>query len=191
MSSPYRFKYDELKEFLNLTSDERIRSAAWPKDQWNEAGGDFLLGYGQVTSQDAPPEIVKHPPPRGLLSFGPEQNTEIINQPKDQRAANIKAHKKLVFAHPIYKKWLASSDYFRDAKAKFGETCASAKAGPLTSEFAEYRFLYIVAFHLGVYLLTDRRGAKIKRPNSKELDKATSVRLKCEQIQLVIGNGLN
>lgn len=169
MSSKYLVEFDGLTEFFNLTSDENIRAAAWPKDQWSKAGGDLFLGYSAVTSQDTPPEIIKRPPPRGLLGmFDPEQKTEIIRQPTDQRAANIKAYKKIVLDHPINKKWLARSELFGRALTLFTQARTAAKNGPLASEFAEFRFLRIVAMHIGSFLIAEQHGFKDIRANSKQ-----------------------
>jgi hypothetical protein len=173
LSSNHIVEIDRWTEFLDLTSDEKIRAAAWPKDQWTVAGGNIFLGYDEVTRQDTPPEIIKHPQPRGLLGpFGPTEKPQIITQPSGQRAKNIKAYKKIILDHPINKEWLDKSDLFRRALILFTKARVTTKNGPLASEFAEFRFLRIVVMHIGSFLIAEQHAFKDIRANSKQRNQA-------------------
>jgi hypothetical protein len=76
--------------FLELTSDDALRMAAFTSDEWVTLGGT-ILGYGQVASQDVPPSIQSFPD--GIFGNAFITRTPVINhQDPVKRAENIAAH---------------------------------------------------------------------------------------------------
>lgn len=167
-------KFKLRESFLELISDRTIRMAAYTIDEWSSNGGT-LLGYGQVAFQDEPPIAESYP--GGLLGSAFSTLTPIKNhQDPIKRAENIADHRKLVEGHDYYK-WLISDDNFVKAWYKFKKKKISPHKGSLAlvlcvnTEFADFRFLRLVALHLGFQILADEVGYKPTYPDVKTIDK--------------------
>lgn len=166
-------KFDLRDSFLDLTSDSSIRMAAYTSDEWSRNGGT-LLRYGQVAYQDFPPVIDLYS--GGLLGISFANKTpERVSQNSAQRTANIEAHWRAVASHPYYKQ-LQSNDNFKRAWSKFQKQKTSKLSKSLTAilvinEFSDFRFLRMVAFHIGFQILCDEVGYKPTYPDVKTIDK--------------------
>ena len=164
----------DLNDFIELTSDEVIREAAYPKEEWIENGGNIATGllggtvnnYSKVTYQDEPPLITKY---LGLLANIPNPT---ISQDTQKRLANTASHWQKVQAHQYYKT-LSSDDNFKRAFETFQKkkNLTTAPAG-LKSEFADIRFYNLIALHIGVQKIYDALGYKRTYPDKDLLDKA-------------------
>jgi hypothetical protein len=166
LESANSFEECDLLEFLKLTSDEEIRAAAWPYTQWSKAGGSTTVLYGAtVLSHDTPPEIIKAPTLIGLLSLASDGRFERIKQPPEQRAKNLEAHRQTVQAH----KWLVRNDSFKMAKARFEKERVAVMTGPLASEFADFRFMHLIACHIGYFRIGVDLVPRSIHANSKQL----------------------
>ena len=176
MPKKFLFDYDDLQEFLNLLNDENLRSAAWPKEQFDNACGDFPFPYSEVTSQDEPPEPLKMPT-KGLLFALSMSNMEIerISQPRDQRIANLKRYDQVVRNHKIYKRWLETNSHFECAEVTFDRFVTQTDKVLAGSEFVKLRFLRMVAEKLGTCLLGEHYGMKINRANKRQLLQAKAL----------------
>jgi hypothetical protein len=167
-------KFKLRDSFLELTSDSAIRMAAYTRDEWLSNGGT-LLGYGQVTSQDVPPIAESYP--GGLLGSAFSSLTPIKSQQDPvKRAENIAKHLKLVEGHDYYKR-LKSDDNFVRVWNKFQKKKKTPHKGSLAlmltvnTEFADFRFLRLVALHIGFQMLADEMDYKPIYPDAKTIDK--------------------
>ena len=164
----------DLNDFIELTSDEVIREAAYPKEEWIENGGNIATGllsgtvnnYSKVTYQDEPPLITKY---LGLLANIPNLT---ISQDTQKRLANTASHWQKVQVHQYYKT-LSSDDNFKKAFETFQKkkNLTTAPAG-LKSEFADIRFYNLIALHIGVQKIYDALGYKLTYPDKDLLHKA-------------------
>lgn len=164
----------DLNDFIELTSDEVIREAAYPKEEWIENGGNIATGllggtvnnYSKVTYQDEPPLITKY---SGLLYDIPNLT---ISQDTQKRLANTASHWQKVQAHQYYKT-LSSDDNFKRAFETF-QTKKNSTTAPsgLKSEFADIRFYNLIALHIGVQKIYDALGYKRTYPDRKLLKQA-------------------
>jgi hypothetical protein len=174
MESTLDKKFKLRDEFLELTSDRAIRMAAYTSEEWKRNGGTFL-GYGQVYIQDEPPIVELYP--CGLLGSAFSTLKPLKNQqdPK-QRTINIANYLKLVEGHDYYK-WLKSDVNFVKAWNKFQKKKTTPHKGsialmlPIQSEFADFRFLRLVALNIGFQILADEVGYKPKYPDIKTMDR--------------------
>ena len=161
-------------DFIELTSDEVIREAAYPKEEWIENGGNIATGllggtvnnYSKVTYQDEPPLITKY---LGLLYDIPNLT---ISQDTQKRLANTASHWQKVQVHQYYKT-LSSDDNFKKAFETFQKkkNLTNAPAG-LKSEFADIRFYNLFALHIGVQKIYDALGYEQTYPDKDLLKKA-------------------
>lgn len=164
----------DFSDFIELTSDEVIREAAYPKEEWIENGGNIATGllggmvnnYSRVTYQDEPPLITKY---LGLLANIPNPT---ISQDTQKRLANTASHWQKVQAHQYYKT-LNSDDNFKKALETFQKKKNStiAPAG-LKSEFADFRFYNLITLHIGAHKIYDALGYKRTYPDKDLLKKA-------------------
>ena len=179
----------DLNDFIELTSDEVIREAAYPKEEWIENGGNIATGllggmvnnYSRVTYQDEPPLITKY---LGLLYDIPNLT---ISQDTQKRLANTASHWQKVQVHQYYKT-LSSDDNFKKAFETFQKkkNLTPAPAG-LKSEFADIRFYNLIALHIGVQKIYDALGYIRTYPNAKLFKQA---RGHIEKLQVDIGDGI-
>ena len=87
MSLTIEQKFALRDNFLDLTSDSKVRTEAYPIDEWLSNGGD-LNNYNQVSLQDSPPTLGLHY--GGLLSGAiPSKNFIVDTQDRLERADNI------------------------------------------------------------------------------------------------------
>lgn len=166
-------KFKLRDEFLDLTSDRALRMAAYTSDEWLSNGGS-LLAYGQVGSQDAPPITESYP--GGLLgSAFINQKPLQTYQDKSKRAENINLYWQKLEAHDYYK-CLKLNVNFQAAWNKYQERKTYQLKTNLVSmlvinEFADFRFLRLVALHVGFQMLADEAGYKPTYPDAKTIDK--------------------
>ena len=174
MSSSIQEKFTLRESFLELTSDSAIRMAAYTIDEWSSNGG-ILAMYGQVSIQDYPPIVESYPV--GLLgeAFRSSQHVRNIQNPA-KRAENLAEHWKKVESHNYYK-CLVLNRNFLLALDKFQKKKSSLLKKSLVpmlviNEFADFRFLRLVALHVGFQMLADEVGYKPIYPDVKTIDKA-------------------
>ena len=167
--------FKDLEDFLDLTSDEVIREAAYPREEWTENGGNTANGlltanvnnYSVVSLQDEPPTIKKN-----SFNFFTNTPNQTISQNNEKRVANIASHWKKVQAHQYYKK-LNYDVNFKSALETFQKKKKLANAPiKLKSEFADFRFYNLITLHIGVQKIYDEMGYKRTYPDRELLKKA-------------------
>ena len=166
--------FKDLEDFLDLTSDDVIREAAYPKEEWTENGGNTATGllgglvnnYSVVLLQDEPPTITNY---INLLTNTPNPT---ISQNNEKRAANIASHWKKVQAHQYYTK-LNNDENFMSALVTFQKKRKLANAPEkLKSEFADFRFYNLITLHIEAGKLYDGMGYIRTYPDKELLKKA-------------------
>ena len=166
-------KFNLRGSFIELTSDRAIRMAAYTSDEWLSNGGS-LLGYDQVVSQDVPP--IEESYPGGMFGSAFSKKIPVKNkQDPVKRAENIAKHWKKVVSHEYYEQ-LNHGTNFSNAWDKFQKNKSSVIRKDLVSildinEFADFRFLRLVALHVGFQMLVDELGYKPKYPDLKIINK--------------------
>lgn len=152
---------------MDLTSDKTIRQVAYTNTEWISNGGS-LLGYGQVASQDEPPEITKNNY-GNLLGIG---DRTVVRQDSGRRAKNITAHWQKVQAHACYIE-LNKNENFREAWKKF-EAKIQRPSAPkkYKSEFAKFRFYDLVTLHIKGSMIAQKAGQKTVYPDAKVIKKS-------------------
>jgi hypothetical protein len=167
MSSAELFNEDDRRDFLELTSDSAIRTAAYPEDEWIKNGGTITLLGHPVPYQDDPPVINTGMFRLSDLLGGPVS----VKQDLDSRAANIHAHWSIVQSHPFYR-WLKGKPSFVIAKNTFDNKRKRVTSGKLCSEFADFRFVRLIALHMGWCLLAESIGYRPRYADRKLLNQA-------------------
>ncbi|HAF00862.1 MAG TPA: hypothetical protein DCO68_05580 [Methylophilaceae bacterium] len=173
MSLSIQEKIKLRESFLEITSDSAIRMAAYTLDEWLNNGGS-LLGYGQVSSQDAPPIVESYP--GGLFGDAFRSQKPLhIKQDGLKRATNLAEHWQKVESHDYYK-WLKLNSNFLKAWGKFQKQKIKQSRTSLVSilvinEFADFRFLRLMALNVGFQMLADEAGYKPTYPDAKTIDK--------------------
>ena len=175
MSLTIEQKFALRDNFLDLTSDSKVRTEAYPIDEWLSNGGD-LNNYNQVSLQDSPPTLGLHY--GGLLSGAiPSKNFIVDTQDRLERADNIANYWQKVESHEYYK-WLNSDSNFVKAWKKFQKrketqlSTSNETSILIKNEFARFRFVRLVTLHIGFQMLCDDVGYKPKYINSRELKQA-------------------
>lgn len=167
----------ELDDFLELTSDQAIREAAYPKEEWIVNGGNtgtgllsVLNNYSDVSSMDDPPEITRQINTFKLLMDS--NKPEPVKQVLGNRTANIAQHWQKVQTHVCYKR-LNKSDGFKRAWDGFQKkTKLQSTPKMYKPEFANFRFYHLIARHVLRHIIFEEAGYRPTYPNAKLLDVA-------------------
>lgn len=164
MSSVEVFKLS--LEFLELTSDVSLREAAYPPDEWKMNGGLInVLGYS-AQFNDNPPDIEIRG--RGTCV---SKVIKRVSQDSKSRKRNIATYRNKIRQHPYYL-CISSDNNFIKAMAEFEKLYTQKSPNLPVSEFADFRFMRIVAKHIPSTLFMGERIFKLNHPDRRNLTQA-------------------
>jgi len=151
-------------DFLELTSDTALREAAYPPDEWKQNGGLITyIGYPAQSCDDPPGIEIRS-------KWNPKKVIKIVWQDPISRERNIAVYRKKMLQHPYYL-YIIKDEIFIKAKAEFEKLSSPEKTGKPLSEFADFRFMRIVARHIPFTLFMEEGVFKPNYPDSRLLTK--------------------
>lgn len=171
-------------EFLELTSDSSLREAAYPPDEWKKNGGLLTILRYPAQFHDNPPDIEI----RSTIS-GRRKVTKLVSQDSKSRERNIEAYRNIIRQHPYYL-YISQDENFIKAKTEFEKLSSQKKSSKLVSEFADFRFMRIVARHIPFTLFMEESIFKPNHPDSRLLTQANGY-IKKLLVSFDSGIGLN
>jgi hypothetical protein len=104
----------------------------------------------------------------------PPQNPEV-------RAKYIEVHRLKMHAHPFYS-WLESNSHFCAAQKRFDYARNRSRQGPMLSEFADFRFVRIVALYVGSFWLFKQLGIRSSHATKRQARQAKGYAKKLREI---------
>lgn len=173
----------ELHRFSKLLEDKKLNEVFYPVPEPNPGStGLFSLNFPNYSTHPLHPDY--KPKPRfstgpGLLSLSVELPPESFDfeSEKLQQDARVKAYKKEVESHPIYR-LLGADVNFKQARETFKNKQRMENPGLYVHPFAEFRFIEAIVSNVGFFMISDGSAFDWQTPNKKAIRKARDSMLK-------------
>lgn len=173
----------DMHRFSEFLDDKKLNEVFYPVHEPNPAAtGLFGLSFPNYSTHPLHPDFKPKPrfsPGPGLLSLSVELPPEPVDfeSEKLQQEARVKAYRKEVESHPIYR-LLGADVNFKQARETFKNKQQMENPGLYVHPFAEFRFIEAILSNVGFFMISDGRAFDWPTSDKKAIRKARASTLK-------------